>query len=261
MLTTLIFILLVYLAGLAYFYFCQRALIYYPQPGAFVYQDHAFELTIDGVNLRGWVLNEGCDSVLFYFGGNNENIQMNISRFERWFPQYTVYLVNYRGYGKSDGAPSETALFNDALSLYDRFAEKYNTIGVIGRSLGSGVACHLASMRRVDKLALITPYDSINNVGKNKYWYMPVQWLLHDKFESWKKVDKISAHTIVFTAIGDEVIPNPRTENLLKYFKQTKPRVIEVEETTHGLIMNHARFSTRIKDFFELSAFNTTPPE
>lgn len=251
--TFLLLVVLFYAAGLAYFYFGQRSLIYYPQPGAFVYQDHAFELTIDGISLRGWVLNEGCDSVLFYFGGNNENIQMNITRFERWFPEYTVYLVNYRGYGKSEGEPSETALFHDALSLYDRFAEKYNTVGVIGRSLGSGVACHVASMRRVDRLALITPYDSINNVGKYKYWYMPVQLLLQDKFESWKKVDKISASTIIFTAVGDDVIPNPRTENLLRFFQKTKPRLIELEDTTHGLVMNHARFAVRMKDFFELS--------
>ena len=249
--TVLLLIILFYAVGLAYFYFCQRSLIFYPQPGAFVYKDHAFEVSIDGINLRGWVLNEGCDSVLFYFGGNNENIQMNITRFERWFPQYTVYLVNYRGYGKSEGAPSEAALFHDALCLYDRFAEKYNTVSIIGRSLGSGVACHVASMRRVDKLALITPYDSINNVGKNKYWYIPVQFLLQDKFESWKKVDKITASIIVFTAIGDDVIPNVRTENLLRFFKQSKPRVIEIEDTTHAYIMNHARFAVRIKDFFE----------
>lgn len=256
MFTFITILLLAYGSALGYFYFCQRSFIFIPQPGAFVYQDHAFEVNVDGVNLQGWVLNEGCDSVLFYFGGNNENIQMNIARFERWFPDYTIYLVNYRGYGKSGGKPSEAALFNDALCLYDRFAEKYNTIGVIGRSLGSGVANHLASMRRVDRLALVTPYDSINNVGRKKYWYMPVGWLLQDKFESWRKVDKITASTIVFTAVGDDVIPNERTENLLHYFKQTKPRVIAIEDTTHGLVMNHPRFAVRIQDFFELKTSN-----
>ncbi len=252
MMTFLISIIVLYLLVLVGFYAFQRSLIFYPQPGAFVYTDHAFEFQVDDISLRGWVLNEGQSSVLFYFGGNNENIQMNINRFERWFPQYTVYLINYRGYGKSDGSPSESNIFEDALAVYDQIGKNFERVCIIGRSLGSGVACHVAANREVEKLALVTPYDSISLVGQKKYWYMPVKWLIKDKFESWKKAGEITAQCLVVTAAGDEVVPNERTANLLNYFKQVKPRVIEIGDSTHGLVMNHARFSVCMRDFFEI---------
>jgi len=252
MTTFLITLLILYFLVLVYFYVCQRSLIFYPQPGAFVYKDHAFEFQVDDISLRGWVLNEGQDSVLFYFGGNNENIQMNVDRFKSWFPQYTVYLINYRGYGKSEGAPSEQAMFEDALAVYDEIGTKYDRVCVIGRSLGSGVACHVAANRSVEKLALVTPYDSISLVGQKKYWYIPVKWLVKDKFESWKKAHKITAESLVVTAVGDDVVPNERTANLLNYFKAVKPRLVEIGDTTHGLVMNHARFSASLRHFFEL---------
>jgi len=253
MFSTLIFFLAIYLIVLAYFYVCQRSMIFSPQPGAFVYQDHAFEFENDGISLRGWVLNEGQQSVIYYFGGNNENIQMNVERFERWFPKHTVYLLNYRGYGKSEGSPSEAALFGDALALYDRFSGDYKRVCVIGRSLGSGVACHLAALRKVDKLALVTPYDSISQVGQQRHWYIPVKWLIKDKFESWKKAGDITADTLVLTSFQDKVIPNVRTANLLNFFKKVKPRLVELEGSTHGLVMNHPRFSIAVRDFFEIT--------
>lgn len=253
MMIFLITVLAIYLLVVVYFYVCQRSMVFYPQPGAFVYEKHAFEFEIDNISLRGWVLNEGQDAVLFYFGGNNENIQMNIDRFKEWFPKHTVYLINYRGYGKSDGSPSETALFQDALTVYDRLGNDFSRISIIGRSLGSGVACHVAANRKVDRLALITPYDSISQVGQQKHWYIPVKWLIKDKFESWKKVDRISSECLVVTAIGDDVVPNNRTANLLNYFSNVKPRLVEIDDTSHGLVMNHPRFGAALRDFFEIS--------
>jgi len=251
MTTTLGLIIFLYLLVLVFFYIRQRSMIFYPPPGAFVYEDHAFEFQVDEISLRGWVLNEGQNAALFYFGGNNENIQMNIERFERWFPQYTVYLVNYRGYGKSEGTPTESVLFNDALTLYDQLGKQYDRICIIGRSLGSGVACHVAAARKVDKLALVTPYDSISAVGQQKHWYIPVKYLLKDKFESWKKVPDIEAETLVITSVGDEVIPNENTSNLLRFFKKTTPQLEKLDGASHGLVMNHARFGTILIDFFE----------
>lgn len=249
--TFLLSALFLYALVLVYFYVFQRSKVFYPQPGAFVYQDHAFEFQVDSISLRGWVLNEGQSGVLFYFGGNNENIQMNIDRFKEWFPAYTIYLINYRGYGKSEGSPTESALFQDALAVYDRLSTEFTRVGVIGRSLGSGVACHVAANRKVDKLALVTPYDSIAQVGQQKHWYLPVKWLIKDKFESWKKAGDITADTLVVTAVGDDVVPNERTANLLNYFSAVKPRLVEVDDISHGLVMNHARFGVAMRDFFE----------
>ena len=102
----------VYLLIAVFLYLYQRKLIYFPVPvdPGFI----ADEVTVenDGIRLHGWVLNPDQPRALIYFGGNSELITHRRGFFEDVFGDHSVYLINYRGYGHSEGRPSEAALFS-----------------------------------------------------------------------------------------------------------------------------------------------------
>src|SRR6056300_824697 len=135
---TLLLLACVYLLICAVLFVYQRKLLYIPVPVDPNFR--AQEITIDnnGTKLHGWVLHPGKSRALIYFGGNSEPIANRRDYFDSLFVDYSVYLINYRGYGNSQGQPSETALYADALAVYDHVRQQHDSISVYGRSLGSG---------------------------------------------------------------------------------------------------------------------------
>ena len=133
-------LLLVYAGISALLYFKQRNLIYYPATTTVAADSTDFSLVRDAVTLRGWKLNPGNNDALIYFGGNAERLESSREEFSWLFPERTIYLLSYRGYGASEGQPTEAALFGDALALYDavRAQHPHGDIALVGRSLGSG---------------------------------------------------------------------------------------------------------------------------
>ena len=94
---------------------------------------------------------------------------------------------------------------------------------VVGRSLGSGVAAYLASKRPVSRLVLVTPFDSVLEVAARSFWFVPVRWLLRDKFESTEYTPAITAPTTIIAAEHDVEIPRPHTEALLRHSGLASP--------------------------------------
>ena len=90
----------VYLLGMSLLYFLQRSLLYQPVSGVADIQREAISFDNDDLKLHGWRLNKGQSRALIYFGGNSETISDNILQFEALFKDYTIYLINYRGYGQ-----------------------------------------------------------------------------------------------------------------------------------------------------------------
>ena len=127
----------------------QRDLMYFPGLTRTSAADTDLTLVVDDVRLRAWVVNPGRTHALVYFGGNAEAVEAQRDTFAQWFPSHTVYLPAYRGYGASEGSPSEGALKQDALAFFDHAAARHASVDVIGRSLGSGVASYVASQRAV----------------------------------------------------------------------------------------------------------------
>ena len=134
-----------YLSVIVIFFFAQRNLLYFPTPAAQDVSEQPISFSHQGQSLNGWVLNPGQKNALIYFGGNAESIEQNISLLKTIAHHYSINLVNYRGYGQSSGQPTEQNLFADALFIYDQVKPKHQQVSAIGRSLGSGVAVHLAA--------------------------------------------------------------------------------------------------------------------
>ena len=192
--------------------------------------------------LRGWVLQPGQKHALIYFGGNAEDVSRNLPEFAEAFPDYAVYLLNYRGFGGSGGSPSETAIAEDALALFDQVYASHPQVAVVGRSLGSGVAVRLASQRPVQQLILVTPYNSLEEIAARQYPWVPVKWLLKERFESGKYAAHIRVPTLLLAASDDEVIPRASTQHLLENFPQGVAVLRVVPDSGHNSISDRAQY-------------------
>jgi uncharacterized protein len=155
---------------------------------------------------------------VIYFGGNAEDVTSSMSSLVECFEGCSVYAMHYRGYGGSPGRPSEKQLHRDAKTLYDRVAASHPKVIVVGRSLGSGVAVRLAAENRVDRLLLVTPFDSLASVAQSQFPYLPVKLLMLDQFNSSAVASKISSPTLILAAAQDEIIPASSTQRLAEAF-------------------------------------------
>lgn len=242
------------LAVLLYGAFClalylgQRQLVYHPEATRPVRQPPDFELARDGVTLRGWVMHPGQQRALLYFGGNAERIEDARSEFASWFPDRTIYLLPYRGYGASEGVPTEAALVADAIALFDQVAPQHASVAVIGRSLGSGVAIQLAARRPVERLVLVTPFDSLVRVAASYYPWVPVSGLMRERFESWRYAAAIHAPVLLIRAEQDEIITAGRTAALAAAFPQTPMQQV-VADAGHNTIQDHSDYRVSMSRF------------
>ena len=238
-----------YLLFSAYLYIYQRKLIYYPM--SVDPEFDADEISIDnrGTLLHGWVLNPGKSRSVIYFGGNSEMVTHRREYFENVFSDYSVYLINYRGYGESQGSPSENGLFSDALAIYDELIKRHDSITAYGRSLGSGVAVYLAAMRPLEKLILLTPYDSVAAVAQGLYPLFPTRYLIRDRFDSASRAASIDVPVLIASAENDREI---RLQHTLALKQKFNPALVEYQMITgaaHNDIIDYPEYRAVVQKF------------
>lgn len=219
MVSFVVFVAIVYVGLCAALFFFQRSLLYFPQPRPQGEMSATLPFSVDGAELVISVRAHEGPNAIVYFGGNGENVTYNLPSFSEAFPEHALYLMNYRGYGGSSGSPSEAAISQDALALFDYVHARHPNVILMGRSLGSGVAIRLASQRPATRLVLITPYASIAELGASQFPMFPVRWLIRDKYESWRHAPLIDVPTLLVVAEHDEIIPRASTEVLYARFR------------------------------------------
>lgn len=227
----------------------QRSLLFYPQLTRHPSVAPDFQFQNGGETLRGWVVNPGRPRALLYFGGNGEEVSRHRSTVAAWAPDHTVYLVSYRGYGHSTGEPSEVALAADAIALFDLVAPSYAGVDVLGRSLGSGVAVHVAAVRPVQRLALVTPFDSVLRLAQTHYPWAPLGWMLKDPFESWRRAPSLGMPALVVIAGQDDVTPPSHAEALIAAMPRT-PEILRIENAQHSNVQVFPDYDATLRRFF-----------
>ena len=250
-------------------YLAQDSLIFHRQPLSDAHRAEiarrfpaATEVTIlsaDGAKLQGWLVKpqsvERAPLVLYY-GGNAEEASHMLeaigdpSRGDT--PGVAWLVINYRGYGASEGSPSQVSLVADALAGYD-YASTLTGIDakrmfVFGRSLGSGVAVQLAAHRPVRGVILVSPYDSLAAVAKRYYWYLPVDWMLKHRFDSIGLAPQMSPPLLCFIAERDEVIPPEHAERLFAAWAGPKRKVL-LGGAAHNTTDSAAGFWPAVREF------------
>ena len=153
------------------------------------------------------------EELLIGFGGNAQDAEVLGQELASTFADMHVAVFHYRGYGGSTGKPSESALFADALAIYDRLVSDLSpeTVYALGISLGSGVAGYLSKERSLDGVILVTPYDSIEAVAKQAYPWLPVGLLLKHRFNTVEAMAGNSTPVAIIAAEQDQVIKPERT--------------------------------------------------
>lgn len=217
-------------------YLLQEKLIFYPQKGIFApqrerYAAHEIRLTVPpearpghpGVSLHGWLLRtdrqKAPANLLIYYGGNAEEVSLNLGELDR-LPVDALLLMNYRGYGLSQGRAGETELVADALWVLDTVTARLGLapgrVILMGRSLGTGVAVQVAARRAVAGLILVTPFDSLVSVARKHYPFLPAGLLLKHRFDSLSLAPRQTRPALMLVAAEDTIIPNTCSRRLVE---------------------------------------------
>jgi pimeloyl-ACP methyl ester carboxylesterase len=239
-------------------YLMQDRLIFLPQPLAPAehreiaerHRDVAdiFLQAADGTRVHAWHVTGAAGAPLvLYFGGNAENVAWLLDELPRMQTGAAWLLVDYRGYGASSGAPSERALEADAALWYDYGAKAASHIFAFGRSLGSGVAVHLAAERPLDGLILVAPFDSMAEVGKRHYPFLPVKLLLRHRFDSAALAPQLKAPLLCIVATHDNVIPAEHARRL--YDAWGGPKQWVALDAGHNDIDGHPGYWPAVRAF------------
>ncbi|MDM8564662.1 acetylxylan esterase [Candidatus Halobeggiatoa sp. HSG11] len=242
-----------------YLYFIQEKLLFIRQDLSHSVQNYSFveEVQIkthDNVTLHGWLVkSEPKAPLLIYFGGNAEEVSGHIMDYKQ-LAGWSLLLVNYRGYGLSTGSPSEKNLFNDAVLLYDTFANRSdvdsNKIVAFGRSLGTGVAVYLASQRNLQGVVLVSPYDSMKNLAQEYYPYVPVSLLLKHHFDSMSYASVIKAPMLTMIAELDQIITPKHSLRLVKAWGGTVQQKI-IKNANHDDISLASQYWETVTYFLD----------
>jgi len=167
----------------------------------------------DGTKLFGWyVEHRATPVVLLWCHGNAGNI---IHRLENLVELYrlgfSVFLFDYRGYGRSQGRPTEEGMYQDALAAYDYLATSRRVTPdrmlLFGRSLGAAVAGYVAARRLAAGLILESAFPSVAAVARTHYFGLPVDWLLGAEFNLAERLADLSLPVLVVHGDRDDIIP------------------------------------------------------
>lgn len=175
--------------------------------------------------------------VIIYFHGNSGNLNLRINKIQEFANRgYGVIVLSYRGFGKSQGKPTEDGLYDDALTAINHAKEQgylLKNIIVYGESLGSGVAIEMATRMDFKAVILEAPYKSIVARAKELYPYIFVNLLVRDKFDSISKINKVKSPVLVIHGELDEVMPISHGKEILAKANEPKKGVF-LENYAHS---------------------------
>lgn len=237
-----------YLSACALLYFQQENILFFPRPVdpaiAGQYSDSTIEFTRAGTTLRGWFVESGnadAETIVFY-GGNGDELSRSLADISA-LGDFNYLMVNYRGYGDSEGMPGEAELKADAIAILQSLQQQGRIdlarSHIIGRSLGSGIATHVAAQFDVASLILVTPYDSIAAVAAGRYPIFPVGLLLKHPFRSLDYVADIDEPTLIIKAEQDRIVPHVHSDALIQAW-QSPLQTVTLAGTTHNSIYSPA---------------------
>ena len=228
-------IVLVLLAGVAYTSMIERHFIYFPvremesDPSDLGLPfDEVYFVTQDGVRLFGWFVPGDKDLVWLWFHGNAGNISHRLENLALLHHELgvSIFLFDYRGYGRSEGRSSEKGTYLDAEAalayLYSRGDINKDRIIYFGRSLGAAVAVEMATRQAPTALILESPFPSVSYMARRLYPFLPVWPLLRTKYDSLSKIAEVQAPLLVLHGDSDDIVPVEAGKKLFEAAREPK---------------------------------------
>ncbi len=215
----LVFAAACYAALVAVAYILQPRMVYFPisqvqmipsQVGL-PYQDVRIE-TGDGVKLHGWYVPvEGAAYTVLFLHGNAGNISHRLESLAILHRLgLSTLIIDYRGYGNSQGSPDENGTYQDAMAAWDYLRREQRRqpgdIIIFGRSLGGAVAAWLAAQVEPRGLILESTFTSLADLGADHYWYLPVRWLTRYGYDTRERLSEVSVPVLIAHSRDDRIV-------------------------------------------------------
>lgn len=217
--------------------FMQRQLIYLPSRSpASPAEWHVPDMSVvslktrDGLSLTAWYkAAQKQRPTLVYFPGNAHHIGSRGRLIKPYLVHgYGVLLVSYRGYSDNPGKPNEKGLYNDGEAAW-QFLQNQSvnpqSIWLFGESLGAAVAVHTAQHHNVAGLILQAPFTSLVDVAQYHYPWIPVRWLLYDRFPVLENIASIKKPILILQGTQDKIVPPSMAKKLFATI--TAPKAIQ----------------------------------
>ncbi len=211
-----------YIGLLVFLYAAQRSFIYVPDrhmESPEYYGVQGYEVvqvtTEDGLTLSGWyhAPSSPVAPVIVYFHGNGGSLIQRTERANLYAQAgYGVLFGEYRGYGGNPGQPSQDGLFADARAYIDWLRARGvadDKVILYGESLGTGVATYVAAEYApgVRGLVLESPYTSLGDIGRMRFFFVPVDLMLKDKFDTKSRIGTVKVPVLVIHGRRDMIVP------------------------------------------------------
>lgn len=245
-----IFIIIYVLIGAA-FYFLQDAILFHPVS---LKKDHNYnfpephrDISIpindqDNINLVDFSSTDTVTrGVVLYFHGNKKNI----SWYSKYIPYFTrhgyqVLMIDYPGYGKSTGKLTEKKLYYWALQVYKIAHKRFSADSIIiyGKSMGTGIAAQLASIRDCKRLILETPYYDFPSVISHYFPIYPVRWMIRYDLPTYDYIKNVDAPITIFQGTKDRLVTYNNAKRL-KPFLKPGDEFIKVKGAGHNNLFKY----------------------
>jgi hypothetical protein len=260
--TSILALVFFYILLLIIVFFFQGNLLYHPTTNNYLKDQAAREpagiekvkiVTKDEINLIGWFYNQDLEkfkTILFFHGnaGSLENRTYKLNHFKNL--NLNFLIIAWRGFNGNKGKPNEMGLYEDAKSAITWLKAqniKEKNIILYGESLGTGVAVEIAQNKNYAGVILESPFTSMLNMGKKYYPFFPVNLLLKDKFESYKKINNIFVPVLIMHGKDDKIVPYDIGKKM--YELANEPKFFYSQEYGDHMIEYDEKLLSTLKEF------------
>jgi len=252
----------VYLAFAGFLFIFQSHYIYYPERVLSVtprsigldFENIHFE-TADGLKLSGWfVPSESARGVILFCHGNAGNISHRLDSIQIFHQLgLDVFIFDYRGYGQSEGKPTEQGTYKDAEAAWRYLIEerqvKPNEVIIFGRSLGGAVASWLAQSHKPGALILESTFTSLPDIAAGLYPYLPVRLLLRFEYNTAEYLGRVDCPVLIVHSRDDEIMPFNHGQQLFESAKEPKKFLETTGTHNNGFITSGKRYEDGLHTF------------
>jgi len=252
----------IYVVFAAFLFIFQSHYVYYPErvlsadPSSIRLQFESVSFkTADGVRLFGWFIpSQSARGVLLFFHGNAGNISHRLESIQIFHQLgLDVFIFDYRGYGQSEGKPTEQGTYKDAEAAWRYLIEERqvspNEVIVFGRSLGGAVASWLVQSHTPGVLILESTFTSLPDIAATLYPYLPVRPLLRFEYDTAAYLSKIDCPVLIVHSRDDEIMPFSHGRRLFEMAKEPK-KFLEITGTHNdGFITSGKRYEDGLNAF------------
>tara|TARA_B100001093_G_scaffold214864_1_gene206158 strand:- start:459 stop:1259 length:801 start_codon:yes stop_codon:yes gene_type:complete len=227
-------LLTIYFLIVVFIYFNQRNLLYHPGENNYLNDQIKFKYkevwieTEKNIKLKSWIIQKDLNKykTLIFFHGNAGNLFNRVHKLNELNElNINILIISWRGFSGNLGKPTERNLYHDAkmsIKWLNELGVSNNKIILYGESLGTGVAVELGKKNTFNSIILESPFTSIAKAAKIYYPYLPINFLLKDRYDSIDKINKITKPILIMHGMKDTIVPYTMGVELFKKANQPK---------------------------------------